>query len=250
LWKTSDTQSVCAPCVTDPTPMPDKARLREKIVRRLFLRSLFLPLALFAPANTVNFWQGWAFLAATVALPSGLEIYFYHRDPQVLARRLLRREKSRLQKIIMLFARVLYIVILVLAGWDFQFGWTRHFVCPLPLWLTILALAIIVITDFWFAFVLQANRFAASVIQVEVGQTIAAVGPYRFVRHPMYAGMVLKWLAIAPALGSFIVWPLCCLIIPIFILRLLDEEKMLRRELPGYSEYYRQTPWRLVPFIW
>lgn len=230
--------------------MPDKSRLREKISRRLFLRLLFLSAAIFIPAGTVNFWQGWTFLAVTVVIPSVLEIYFYHRDPQVLARRLLRREKSRLQKAIMLFARVLYVLILVMAGWDFQYGWTRRFAWPMSLWLTILALAVIVATDFWFVIVLQANRFAASVIEVESGQTIAAAGPYRFVRHPMYLGMLLKWLAIAPALGSFVAWPACFLIIPVFALRLLHEEKLLKRELPGYAEYCSQTPWRIVPFVW
>ena len=230
--------------------MPDKATLRERIARRLFLRSLFLPFALFAPADTVKFWQGWAFLAVTVALPSCLEIYLYHRDPQVLARRLLSKEKRRLQKIIMLFARALYIVVLVLAGWDFRFGWTRQLPWPEPVWLSVIALAVIVATDIWFIVVLEANRFAASVLHVESGQTLAAAGPYRLVRHPMYLGMLLKWLAIAPALGSFVAWPACFLVIPVFVLRILNEEELLRRELPGYAQYCRQTPQRLIPFIW
>jgi protein-S-isoprenylcysteine O-methyltransferase Ste14 len=230
--------------------MPDQTRLRERMARRLFLQLLFIPLALFAPANTVNFWQAWAFLAVSVALPFSLEIYLYHRDPQVLARRLLNREKSPLQKTIMLFARALYIVVLVLAGWDFRFGWTRQLPWPEPVWLSIIALVVIVVTDIWFIVVLEANRFAASVIRVESGQTIAATGPYRLVRHPMYLGMSLKWLAMAPALGSFVAWPACFLILPVFILRILNEEALLRRELPGYAEYCRQTPRRLIPYIW
>lgn len=236
--------------LTDPAPMPEKPRLREKMARRLFLRSLFLPLALFVPADTVKFWQAWAFLAATVALPFCLEIYFYYCDPQALSRRLLQRERNDLQKTVMLLARALYFLVLILAGWDFQFGWTRQFARPMPVGLSILALAVIVAADLWFAVVLRANRFAASVIHVESGQTIAATGPYRLVRHPMYLGMLLKWLAIAPALGSFIAWPLCGLVVPVFVLRLLHEEKLLQHELPGYAEYCRQTPWRLVPFIW
>ncbi len=230
--------------------MPDKSRLREKIARHLFLRLLFLSAALFIPANTVKFWQAWAFLAATVLLPAALEIYFYYRDPQVLARRLLRREKNMLQRAIMLFARALYVFVLVLAGWDFRFGWSRHFYRPMPLGFSIAALAVIVATDIWFAIVLQANPFAASVIHIESGQTIAAAGPYRLVRHPMYLGFLLKWLAMAPALGSFIAWPACWLVLPVFVMRLLHEEKLLQRELPGYSEYCRQTPWRLIPFVW
>jgi protein-S-isoprenylcysteine O-methyltransferase Ste14 len=236
--------------MADPSAIPDKARLREKIARHFFWRLLFLSAAIFLPAGTIWYWQGWAFLAAFVGIPSGLEIYFYHRDPEALARRLLSREKNNLQKVLMLFARGLFILVLILAGWDFQYGWTPQFVRPVPVWFSILALTVIVAADFWFVIVLQANRFAASVIRVESGQIIAATGPYRFIRHPMYLGMLLKWLAIAPALGSFIVWPLCWLILPVFVLRLLQEEKLLQRELPGYAEYCRRTPRCLVPFIW
>jgi protein-S-isoprenylcysteine O-methyltransferase Ste14 len=233
--------------------MPDKAALRERMARRLFLQLLFMPFALFASAGTVKFWQGWAFLVVTVAIPFSLEIYFYRRDPQVLARRLLSREKSPLQKAIMLFARALYIIVLVVAGYDFRVGWTRQLPWPAPpwlIWLSVLAIVAIVVADFWFVVVLQANRFAASVIRIESGQTLAAAGPYRYVRHPMYLGMVLKWLAIAPLLGSLIAWPLCFLIIPVFVLRLLNEEKLLIRDLPGYAAYCRHTPWRLIPFVW
>lgn len=229
---------------------PDKARLREKIARRFFRGLLFVSAALFIPAHSAKFWQAWAFLGTMVVIPFGLEIYLYHSDPRVLARRLLSREKSGLQRTIMLFARGLYVLVLVLAGWDFQAGWTRRLPWPTPVWLAVMALTVIVAADVWFVVVLQANRFAASVIRVESGQTIAATGPYRLVRHPMYLGMMLKWLAIAPALSSFIVWPLCFLIVPVFVLRLLHEEKLLQRELPGYSEYCRQIPWRLVPFVW
>lgn len=105
-------------------------------------------------------------------------------------------------------------------------------------------------THAWFIAVLQANSFASSIIRVETGQTIAVTGPYRFVRHPMYLGMIVSWLVVPPALGSLVSLPVSCPIIPLFALRLLHEEKFLACELPGYSEYCRQTPWRLVPYLW
>jgi protein-S-isoprenylcysteine O-methyltransferase Ste14 len=96
---------------------------------------------------------------------------------------------------------------------------------------------------------MKANRFAASIIQVEAGQTIAAVGPYRLVRHPMYLGVIVTWLATPLALGSDITLPVFALVIPIIIFRLLNEENMLRRELPGYAEYCRHNRCRLIPFV-
>lgn len=66
----------------------------------------------------------------------------------------------------------------------------------------------------------------------------------------MYSVSLLIWLWIPLALGSFVVLPAVTCIAPILMLRLLNEEKMLRRELPGYAEYCQRTPWRLIPFVW
>ena len=98
--------------------------------------------------------------------------------------------------------------------------------------------------------VCNANRFAATIIQTEAGQTVADQGPYRLVRHPMYSVSLVIWLWIPLALGSFVLLPAVALIAPVLVLRLLNEEKMLRHELPGYAEYCRRTPWRLIPSVW
>jgi len=102
----------------------------------------------------------------------------------------------------------------------------------------------------WSFRVFQANRFAASTIQVETGQTLIDTGPYRVVRHPLYLGAVVSWLATPPALGSLVVVPVCGLVIAVIVLRLLNEESTLRHELPGYGEYCQRTPYRLIPFVW
>jgi protein-S-isoprenylcysteine O-methyltransferase Ste14 len=230
--------------------MPDGASLKVKLVRRMLLTTLLLPALLFWPAGTLQYWQGWAFLVLSLGFPIGTTIYFYQRDPELLARRMLTRENVSAQKIIMRLLRVLYLYALIFAGLDYRSGWTRTHTGPVPWWLTLLALAFILAGNFWFIAVLKANRFASSIIQVETGQSIAATGPYRFVRHPMYSGVILTWLATPLALGSLVTLPLFTLVIPIIIWRLLDEEKLLRRELPGYAEYCQRTPCRLIPHVW
>ena len=94
------------------------------------------------------------------------------------------------------------------------------------------------------------NRYAASTIEVVEGQTVISTGPYAIVRHPMYAGAILVFLGTPLALGSW--WGL--LFTPLFIgwfaWRLLDEERFLRANLPGYDEYMRTAPYRLAPYIW
>jgi protein-S-isoprenylcysteine O-methyltransferase Ste14 len=229
---------------------PDKKSVKAKLARQAFGSLLLVPMALFIPAGTFKFWQGWAFIVVGLVFPLCVMSYFYRRDPDVLARRLMRPEIIGAQRFLMRLAVALYFLVLILAGRDFQFGWTRQWIAPVPWWLTAAALAVIVLSEVWFVAVLKTNRFAASIIHVESGQTIAASGPYRIVRHPMYLGMIVRWLVTAPALGSLVALPVCCLIVPIFVLRLLNEEKLLGRELPGYSEYCRQTPCRLVPFVW
>lgn len=234
----------------NPPNNPVNKALARLLARRAFGVLVFVPLTLFIPAGTFNYWQAWAFILAAVVVPFFVAIYFYFRDPEVLARRLLRREKIGVQRFLIRLIVAIYFFILILAGWDYQFGWTRQWITPVPWWLTTAALAVILVNEAWFVAVLKANRFAASVIQVESGQTVVASGPYRIVRHPMYLGFIVRWLVTAPALGSFVIWPVSFLIVPILALRLLNEEKFLGRELPGYSEYCHQTPWRLVPFVW
>ena len=69
-------------------------------------------------------------------------------------------------------------------------------------------------------------------------------------RHPFYTGMAMFVLFTAPALGSYFAWPVFVLYMLFFVLRILDEEKLLRQELPGYAEYCLRTPFRLVPHVW
>jgi len=206
--------------------------------------------ALFLSAGTFRFWQAWVFIGVSFVSTLGTMIYLYRHDPETLARRTLRREEIGVQKAIILSIKVLYTFSFILAGLDFRFGWTHAHTGPMPYWLSIAALGVVVLADFWFVAVLEANPFGSSVIQIEDGQSVAATGPYRLVRHPMYLGWIARWLATPVALGSLAALPAFCLIIPIFALRLLNEEKLLVRELPGYSEYCRQIRWRLVPFIW
>src|SRR6202008_5091982 len=74
--------------------------------------------------------------------------------------------------------------------------------------------------------------------------------PYKGVRHPMYFGALFMTLFTPPALGSYVALPFLALALPVLVLRLLNEEKVLRQELPGYFEYCEGTRHRLIPYIW
>jgi len=98
--------------------------------------------------------------------------------------------------------------------------------------------------------VFKENSYAAGVIEVGKEQKVISTGPYALVRHPMYTGALLMLCFVLLALGSW--WGLV-FILPMFVvivLRLLEEEKFLLKNLPGYNEYCQTTRYRLVPFIW
>jgi protein-S-isoprenylcysteine O-methyltransferase Ste14 len=98
--------------------------------------------------------------------------------------------------------------------------------------------------------VFQENSYTAGVVQVEVDQPVVSSGPYRFIRHPMYAGAMLLFLATPPALGSLFAMVPAVLLCGMIVIRLLDEEGYLSAHLAGYEAYCRQVPCRLVPFVW
>lgn len=224
--------------------------LRSKLVVRLSLGLIIGAALLFIPAGSWKFWQGWAFLGVTF-IPSVLSfLYFYKHDPQLVERRLQRKEKVSEQKLLMRVSRPVFLAAFLLPGLDYRWGWSRSFLGAVPLWLILLS-QVLVLGGFLLVFwVMKVNSFASRTIQVEAGQRVISTGPYRVVRHPLYSGSLVMWLASPLALGSYIAWPAFALLIPFYVIRLLNEEKVLRQELPGYSEYCLRTRFRLVPFVW
>lgn len=228
---------------------PPTKNLLSRLVRWSLIGQLVLAVLLFVP-GTLKFWQGWAFLAVNLAVGIFFCANFYKRDPEFLARRLLRKEKIGTQKFIMFILKNVSVIAYVLCGLDHRFGWSRNYLAPVPWWLTSMALLFFAVSYLLFIPICNANRFAASIIQVEAGQIVADRGPYRLVRHPMYSVSLLVWLWLPLALGSFVVLPAVALLTPVLVLRLLNEEKILRRELPGYAEYCLRTRYRLIPYVW
>jgi protein-S-isoprenylcysteine O-methyltransferase Ste14 len=205
---------------------------------------------LFIPAGTLKFWQGWAFMACFFIPLLFSFSYLYKHDPRLIERRMQVKEKVTEQKLFQALAPLIFVFSLLLTGLDHRFGWSRTSLRPVPLWLTLLSQALVVsgiLVIFW---VMKVNSFASRTIQVEAGQTVITSGPYRFVRHPMYFGALVYYLPTPLALGSFIALPAFALLIPLLVFRLLNEEKVLCQELPGYAEYCLRTRFRLLPFVW
>ena len=224
--------------------------LKSKLLLRIPFGLITAAAMFFIPAGSFRFWQGWTLMAVVFVPISFIFPYLYKHDRQLLERRLKLKEKVGAQKFVQVVGGLIFFPSILLPGFDYRFGWSRTSLGPVPLWLMLLSQALVLgcfLLVFW---VLRVNSFASSTIQVEAGQRVISSGPYRFVRHPMYSALVGMCLATPLALGSYLALPAFALLIPAIVFRLLNEEKILRPELPGYPEYCLRTRSRLVPFIW
>src|SRR5215472_2213789 len=220
------------------------------VTRRALRSSLFgivaLAALLFIPAGTLDYWQGWLFMAVFVYTSGAITVYLAIRDPKLLERRMNvgpRAEKEPAQKIIMRLAMLGFIAMLVFPVLDHRFGWSS-----VPASVSVLGDALIALAFIFFVF--KENSYGASTIQIAEGQTVVSTGPYALVRHPMYAGALIMLIGTPLALGSC--WGLFAilLILPVLIWRLLDEERFLRQNLAGYAKYQTKVKYHLLPFIW
>jgi protein-S-isoprenylcysteine O-methyltransferase Ste14 len=231
--------------------------LGKKVLRRFAVFTPLMGAALFLPAWSLSYWQGWVFLGVFITANTLVTVYFLKKDPALIERRMRdgpRAEKEKSQKIIQVFAQISFIALLAFPGFDERFGWSRRLLwAHREVWTVCAAVAgdALVALGLGAVFIVfKANSYASSVIQVSEEQTVVSTGPYRLVRHPMYAGMVVMVIGVPIGLGS--VWGLlfCIPLLATLVWRLIEEEKYLARNLPGYDEYREKTRYRLVPGIY
>jgi protein-S-isoprenylcysteine O-methyltransferase Ste14 len=206
---------------------------------------------LFLAAGDWRWPQGWVFLAELGLASFALYFWLLRHDPALLESRMsapLRRDQMPWDRIFMLAVLVVITGWIVLIGLDARrFKWS-----DVPLWAqalgaVLIALSMIVI---WQTF--RFNTFAAPQVRVQATRAhrVVTEGPYRIVRHPMYAGSILWFLGVPLLLGSW--WGVIAA--PLLVVgmapRAVGEERMLRRELSGYDEYARRVRFRLIPGIW
>ncbi|HIH43552.1 MAG TPA: isoprenylcysteine carboxylmethyltransferase family protein [Candidatus Methanoperedenaceae archaeon] len=223
----------------------DLAELKRKIVFRFILAFTVIAIMLFLPAGTLLYWEAWVYCAVLFVPMLFVLSYFLRKDPGFLERRMRLHEKEKRQEIIIIIADFFFFIGFFVPGLDHRYGWSD---VPAAV---VIAADVVVLSGYILVFaVFRENSYASRIIEVEAGQTVVTTGPYAIVRHPMYLGEILMFVFTPLALGSY--WALVFFVplVPMIVLRLLNEEDMLKRELPGYKEYCQRTRYRLVPYLW
>src|SRR5262249_5253564 len=161
------------------------------------------------------------------------------RDPALLERRLRggpTAEKRPAQKLIMLGASLGFVALLVVPALDHRLGWSA-----VPFGVVVGGDALVAVGFYLISVVYREHTFTSATIEIAEHQQVVSTGPYAIVRHPMYASASLYLLGTPLALGSYWGFVAMAAMMPFLIWRLLDEERFLARNLPGYVEYQQRV---------
>lgn len=200
---------------------------------------------LFLPAGTLHYPGGWRFIALLFVPILLLGAVMLAKAPDLLRSRLDGKEKEATQKGVVAVSGLLFLGGFITAGLDFRFGWSH-----VPGWVTVVAAVLFLLAYGLYAEVMRENAYLSRTIGVQEGQRVVDTGLYGVVRHPMYAVTVVLFFTIPLLLGSWwaVLWftPYPAVI----ALRIQNEEQVLERDLPGYTEYKQKVKYRLIPFVW
>ena len=220
-------------------------RLLFRALIKFLLGLVLVGAMIFLPAGTLSYINGWLFISLLFVPIFFLGIILFLKAPKLLEKRLDGKEKEKTQKGVVALSGLLFFVGFIVAGLDFRFGWSA-----IPTSCVVIAAVILIISYALYAEVMRENAYLSRTIEVQEGQKVVDTGLYGIVRHPMYAVTIWLFLSIPVVLGSW--WSLLCFLpyIPIIIIRIINEEKVLESGLEGYSEYKKRVKYRIIPFIW
>jgi protein-S-isoprenylcysteine O-methyltransferase Ste14 len=211
-----------------------------------------LPLVLFLAAGRLDWVMGWVCVGLNIGFAVGSRLISLRRHPELLVERAHSLEAEDIQSwdrlLLILLGVIGPLVTWLVAGLDRRFGWSPD----IPLSLQLVALVLMLLGCIWSTWAMAVNEFFSAIVRIQQDrrQKVISAGPYRFMRHPGYAGAIVAYAATPVMLGSL--WTLLPAggIIVGVVIRTFLEDRLLCEGLTGYAEYMRQVPFRLCPGIW
>lgn len=212
---------------------------------KFFFGLLLVGLLLFVPAGTINYPNAWLFIGILFVpmLVAGIVMMFL--NPELLKKRLNAKEKENEQKAVLVLSGLMFLVAFIVAGLNFRFQWI-----VIPNWLVYTGAAVFLAAYLMYAEVLRENTYLSRTIEVQENQKVIDTGLYGVIRHPMYCATLFLFMSMGIVLGSPISFAILLAYIPIIALRIKNEEKMLKCDLPGYEEYCKRVKYKIIPLIW
>ena len=201
---------------------------------------------LFGSAGRLDWSNAWVLLGLSLA--TGLA-FTLGRNPELAAeRRNVKAGKSWDKVLVGITVLLGPMAVWITAGLDHRFHWSNG----ISSWEFIAGVAAAVLSAALIAWAMRSNRFFSAVVRIqkERGHTVVDGGPYRFIRHPGYAGMSIYTLATPLILGSYRALAPAAATASVIVLRTIMEDSTLHKELDGYADYARRVRYRLLPSIW
>src|SRR5258708_6335526 len=222
---------------------------RALVVQAVVFFVLFAA-ALFLPAGTLSWLAGWIYLILFFAFFLGTTAWLVRYRPGLAQERtqLSTTDQRGWDKIIFPLLLIAPFACLIFISLDAgRFHWSS-----VPLWVQA-AGALLLLYSFYLIFIaFRENSYASPVVRIQAdrGQTVISSGPYQYVRHPMYSGMVVFAIATPLLLGSWYGILAELIFLAVLGRRTVLEERMLLQELPDYSAYKAKVKYRLIPYVW
>jgi protein-S-isoprenylcysteine O-methyltransferase Ste14 len=232
-------------------PLDKKIGRLLKRLAQVLIAVAALTAMLFLSSWRFDWVMAWVYVGTFAVVLTAMTVYQELGNPELMEERSEFKPREGVQTWDVILSAVVRVSLLgsyVVAGLDMRFGWKPE----IPLAVQIAAFALGLLGGGLIAWAMAANRHAAvyARIQKERGHAVATTGPYRFVRHPFYVGVITFSLVMPVALGSL--WALATggLAALLFIVKTAAEDRMLREGLEGYREYAQRVRYRLVPGVW
>jgi protein-S-isoprenylcysteine O-methyltransferase Ste14 len=210
-----------------------------------------MAVVLLGAADDWSWPQGWTYLGEVFVLSAATAVWLWFNDRALLVARLSspfrKGQRPRDILIIAVFALVLPAWLVVIGVDARRFMWTSTPLAGQIGGAVLVGAGLVLVWETY-----RANTFAAPQVRVQTerSQTVVDSGPYRYIRHPMYAGMTLYLMGTPLMLSSLWGLAITPVMFGLLALRALGEEQALKKDLKGYADYMAKTPWRIIPGVW
>ena len=220
-------------------------KLFKEAIGKFLAGVILVGLLIFLPAGSLGYKQGWLLMGLLFVPMFAAGLVMMAKNPNLLRSRLDAKETEKEQDKVVKLSGLLFLLSFISAGLSY-----RHHFLMLPMGVSVFFGLVFLLAYALYAEVLRENTWLSRTIGVQEGQTVVDTGLYGVVRHPMYFVTVMLFWVMPLTLGSVVAF---VFLLPYPLLlkrRILNEEEVLCRDLPGYDAYMQKVKYRLIPFIW